>query len=95
MTEKVLNFVFVIFLAFAGSHARKTPKYTWMSVYDPAVQTVPQAKEQLRVLKNLGVTKVYVDVWSNGRLFAKSPTYSGMMGRNPHPDYLENVLNAA
>ena len=74
-----------------------TPMYTWMTVHNPALRDESLAKEALIRLKGLGVTKVFVDVWNNGRLYTKSGIYNQMMGIsvNPNPDYLSNVIRAA
>ena len=87
----------LVVLALTQLSSAYTTKYTWMSIYDPASRDQYTAKQTLTKLKGLGVTKVYVDVWNNGNLYARSGVYNRLMGygSNPNPDYLSNVLQAA
>lgn len=87
---KVLIYTACLFSFFSSTLAFRA---TWITTYDP-IKSQWESEDLLRALKSFGINKVYVSIWQAGNLFAKSQSYSSLMGFSK-PDYLGNVLNAA
>ena len=70
-------------------------KSAWMTPYGSAVRGVNNAKFALETLKSKGVTRIYLDVFTGGYIYAQSKTYSKLVGGDTRPDFLATLCTAA
>ena len=94
MTQKFTKSLLFAFICLVLS-CKGFKKSAWLTPYRASVRSVSAAVAQLQKLRGLGVSRLYVDGFANGFLYAKSATWDSVVGNQNQPDHIQTLCTAA